>query len=103
MLTPGGDGSHLGRRARPVLGDHCLVGKRPEGSRQLEFGQLPCALCPFVRFLIEVRLRSRRRLGLLVALDLLDNPLDNLLHLVGGRHHNRLLGQHEHRLDDNEE
>jgi hypothetical protein len=36
-----------------------------------------------VRFLIAVRLRSRRRLGLLVALDLLDNPLDDLLHLVG--------------------
>ncbi len=32
-----------------------------------------------VRFLITVRLRSRRRLGLLVALDLLDNPLDDLL------------------------
>jgi hypothetical protein len=34
-LTPGGDGSQLNRRVRPVLGDHRLVGKSPEGSRQL--------------------------------------------------------------------
>ena len=34
MLAPGGDGSQLGRRVRPVLGDHRLVGKSPEGSRQ---------------------------------------------------------------------
>jgi hypothetical protein len=31
---PGGDGSQLGERVRPVLGDHRLVGKSPEGSRQ---------------------------------------------------------------------
>jgi hypothetical protein len=33
-LAPGGDGSQLGQRVRPVLGDHRLVGKSPEGSRQ---------------------------------------------------------------------
>ena len=34
MLAPGGDGSQLGGRVRPALGDHRLVGKSPEGSRQ---------------------------------------------------------------------
>jgi hypothetical protein len=34
MLPPGGDGSQLGQRMRPVLGDHRLVGKSREGSRQ---------------------------------------------------------------------
>ena len=33
-LAPGGDGSQLDRRVRPVPGDHRLVGKSPEGSRQ---------------------------------------------------------------------
>jgi hypothetical protein len=33
-LARGGDGSQLARRVRPVLGDRCLVGKSPEGSRQ---------------------------------------------------------------------
>jgi hypothetical protein len=31
---PRAHGSQLDRRVRPVLGDHCLVGKSPEGSRQ---------------------------------------------------------------------
>ena len=35
---PGGNGSLLNPRARPVLGDHCLVGKSPEGSRQSHIG-----------------------------------------------------------------
>jgi hypothetical protein len=30
----GGDGSQLSQRVSPVLGDHCLMGKSPEGSRQ---------------------------------------------------------------------
>jgi hypothetical protein len=30
----GSDGCQLDRRVRPVLGDHCLVGKTPEGSRR---------------------------------------------------------------------
>jgi hypothetical protein len=30
----GGVGFQLGQRVRPVLGDHCLVDKSPEGSRQ---------------------------------------------------------------------
>jgi hypothetical protein len=34
MLAPGGDGSPVGKRVRSVLGDHRLVGKSPEGSRQ---------------------------------------------------------------------
>jgi hypothetical protein len=34
MLRPGGDGSQLDRRVRPVLGDDRLVAKSPEGSRQ---------------------------------------------------------------------
>jgi hypothetical protein len=34
MLAPSGDGSEFARTVRPVLGDHCLVGKSPEGSRQ---------------------------------------------------------------------
>jgi hypothetical protein len=34
MLAPGGDGSRLDRRVRPVLDDHRLVGKSPEGSWQ---------------------------------------------------------------------
>ena len=38
MLAPGGDGSQLDRRVRPVLGDHRLVGKSPEGSRQSHTG-----------------------------------------------------------------
>jgi hypothetical protein len=33
-LGRGGDGSQLDRRVRPVLGDHRVVGKSPEGSRQ---------------------------------------------------------------------
>jgi hypothetical protein len=33
-LAPGGDGSQLAQRVRRVLGDYCLVGKCPEGSRQ---------------------------------------------------------------------
>jgi hypothetical protein len=33
MLVPGGNGSQLGRRMRPALGDHCIVGKSPEGSQ----------------------------------------------------------------------
>ena len=35
MLRPGGDGSQLDRKARPVLGKPLLVGKSPKGSRQL--------------------------------------------------------------------
>jgi hypothetical protein len=31
-LAPGGDGSQLGRRVRPVLGELLLVGRSPEGS-----------------------------------------------------------------------
>jgi DDE superfamily endonuclease len=40
-------------RVRPVLGDHCLVGKSPEGSRQSHTGTLktPAALAYAVRFL----------------------------------------------------
>src|SRR5215213_4546344 len=34
-LPPSGDGSQLGQRVRPVLGNHCIVGKSPEGSRQV--------------------------------------------------------------------
>jgi hypothetical protein len=34
MLAPGGNGSQLAQRVRSVLGDHRLVGKSPEGSRQ---------------------------------------------------------------------
>jgi hypothetical protein len=34
MLAPGGDGFQLAQRVGPVLGDHRLVGKSPEGSRQ---------------------------------------------------------------------
>jgi hypothetical protein len=34
MAPAVGDGSRLGRRGRPVLGDHRLVGKRSKGSRQ---------------------------------------------------------------------
>ncbi len=34
-LAAGGDGSQLAQRVRPVLGEHPLVGKSPEGSRQL--------------------------------------------------------------------
>ena len=34
MVPPGGDGSQLAQNVRPVLGDHRLVGKSPEGSRQ---------------------------------------------------------------------
>jgi hypothetical protein len=26
--------THLNRRVRPVLGDHCLMGKRPKAARQ---------------------------------------------------------------------
>jgi hypothetical protein len=33
----GGDGSQLGQRVRPVLGDHCLVGKSPLGHRGSSF------------------------------------------------------------------
>jgi hypothetical protein len=35
MLLPGGNGSQLVQRARPVFGDERLVGKSPGGSRQL--------------------------------------------------------------------
>jgi hypothetical protein len=35
MHAPGGDGSLLGQKSEAVLGDHRLVGKSPEGSRQL--------------------------------------------------------------------
>jgi hypothetical protein len=31
ILAPGGDGSQLTPEVRPVLGDHCLVGKSPNG------------------------------------------------------------------------
>ena len=34
-LPRGSDGSSWARRVRPVLGDHTLGGKSPEGSRQL--------------------------------------------------------------------
>jgi hypothetical protein len=34
MLARGGDGSQLGRKVRPVPGDHCIVGKGA-GPRQL--------------------------------------------------------------------
>jgi hypothetical protein len=30
--------THLNRRVRPVLDDHCLVGKRPKAARQKAFG-----------------------------------------------------------------
>ena len=48
MFPPGGDGHKLNQRVRPSLGDHCIVGKNPQGSRQLGVvspaGQLPGAL-----------------------------------------------------------
>jgi hypothetical protein len=34
MLPRGCNGSQLAQRVRPVLGNHRLVGKNPEGSRQ---------------------------------------------------------------------
>jgi hypothetical protein len=37
-LRPGGDGSQLNRRVRSVLGDHRLVAKSPQGSRQRGWG-----------------------------------------------------------------
>jgi hypothetical protein len=37
-LPRGSDGSSWARRVRPVLGDHALVGKSPEGSRQRQNG-----------------------------------------------------------------
>jgi hypothetical protein len=40
MLAPGGNGSQLAQRVRSVLGDHRLVGKSPEGSRQPLMRQL---------------------------------------------------------------
>jgi hypothetical protein len=33
-LRRGGDGHKLNRRVRPVVGDHCLVGKPPRAARQ---------------------------------------------------------------------
>jgi hypothetical protein len=36
MLRPGGDGSRLDRRMRPILDEALLVGKSLEGSRQAE-------------------------------------------------------------------
>jgi hypothetical protein len=47
MLTPGGDGSQLAQRVRPVAGDHRLVGKSPEarGSR-MERLELHCGYLP---------------------------------------------------------
>jgi hypothetical protein len=35
LLPPGGDGSQPGRRVRLVPGDPWIVGKSPDGSRQL--------------------------------------------------------------------
>jgi hypothetical protein len=37
-LARRGDGSQLAQRVRLVLGDHRLVGKSPEGSRQSHTG-----------------------------------------------------------------
>jgi hypothetical protein len=31
-LTPGDDGSQLGRRVRPIPGDHCIAGTREGGA-----------------------------------------------------------------------
>jgi hypothetical protein len=36
VLRPGGDGSQLGQRVRPVPSDHGLVGKSPEGLAAAE-------------------------------------------------------------------
>jgi hypothetical protein len=36
MLRPGGDDSQLDRRVRPSSSYHCVAGKSPKGSRQVE-------------------------------------------------------------------
>jgi hypothetical protein len=38
VLAPGGAGSEVACRVRPVLGDYRLVGKSSEGSRQMGWG-----------------------------------------------------------------
>jgi hypothetical protein len=39
-VRTGGGWLQLGRRVRPVPGDHCIVGKSPQGSRQAEYQAL---------------------------------------------------------------
>ena len=57
---PCGDGSELNRRVRPVLGDHRLVGKSLEGSRQPTGGTRGRFLCLSVAQLLGAVLRDLR-------------------------------------------